>query len=117
MAEREGKLQKWQRKTHHEKISDKVLIYPHYHCAVCENSIDSNEVYEKNMVTKKDSYPHMQNFCTKPCYEKIFGGKKKDKPAVPLKDKLKKHFLWIILAAYGGIMALVILVLWLMSMA
>ncbi len=116
MVEREGKLQKWQRKTHHEKIKDKVLIYPHYHCSVCENLIDSNEVYEQNMIKKKDSYPHMQNFCTKECYEKILGSKK-DKPHVSLKEKIKKHFLWIILGSYGGIMALVILILWLMSLA
>ena len=108
MAEREGKLQKWQRKTHHEKIKDRVLIYPHYHCAVCSSLIDSNEVYEQTMVKKKDAYPHMQNFCKKACYEKLYGKKKGD-DYVPFKDKIKKHFYKILFGLFGLIMVIVIL--------
>ena len=115
MAEDRKPVQKWRRKAQYDKVREENVIYPHFHCDVCEGLIDSQEVYKQIKVEKKDSYPHIQNFCSKACAAKILGDKE-DKPIMSLKQKLKKHFLWIILAIYGAIMGLVILILWLMSL-
>ena len=114
MAEDKKPVQKWRRKAHYDKPRDDNIIYPHYHCDVCEGMIDSQEVYKQIKVEKKDSYPHMQIFCSKECASKVLGDD--DKQSLSLKQKLKKHFIWVIMAIYGGIMGLVILILWLMSL-
>ncbi|NHI93250.1 MAG: hypothetical protein EAX96_12190 [Candidatus Lokiarchaeota archaeon] len=114
MAEDKKIIQKWERKAHYDKMRDDNIIYPHYHCHVCEALIDSQEIYKQIKVDKKDSFPHLQNFCSKDCLGKILGDD--EKPVLSLKQKLKKHFIWIIMALYAGIMGLVILILWLISL-
>ncbi|MHA1798021.1 MAG: hypothetical protein ACTSVY_06185 [Candidatus Helarchaeota archaeon] len=114
MAERKEKLQKWQRKSQYEKMKEEQRIYPHYHCTVCERMIDKDEVYERFIVNKKDSYPHVQNYCSQECYDKVFGKRNKEK--LTLKQKLKKHSLWLIMGIWVAIIGIVILVLWILTL-
>ena len=115
-TDREGKRQKWQRKAVYDKKRQEHVIYPHFHCAVCDGLIGNDEIFEQDKVKKGDKHPSTNNFCSKACYEIVHKPKDKGgKPHVSMKEKVKKHFLGIMLGAYGGIMALVILVLWLIN--
>ena len=91
MAEDRKPMQKWRRKAQYDKTREENIIYPHFHCDICQKLIDSQEVYKQVLVNRKESYPHIRNFCSKECVEKVLG-KEKDKSKKGIKHKLKNIF-------------------------